>query len=107
MDSISVEDLIRSPAKLIEEAESGQLAIVTKGGRPLFIAVPYDERLANEGVHVGVAVHLYMTETVSLGKAAKIAGFSIGEFINRLGTLKITVIRYSPEELERELAAFG
>ena len=107
MGSISVEQLIRSPAKLIEGAENGQLAIVTKDGRPLFLAVPYDERLANEGVHVAVAIHLYESETVSLGRAARIAGFSVREFIDRLGALKIPVIRYSPEELERELAEFG
>lgn len=107
MGSISVEQLIRSPAKLIEGAESGQLAIVTKDGRPLFLAVPYDERLANEDVHVAVAIHLYASETVSLGRAARIAGIPVREFIDRLGALKIPVIRYSPEELERELAEFG
>lgn len=107
MGSISVEQLIRSPAKLIQEAESGQLAIVTKDGRPLFLAVPYDERLANENVHVVVAVRLYETEIVSLGRAARIAGLSIGEFIGRLAALKIPIARYSPEELEREIAAFG
>ena len=50
---------------------------------------------------------MFETETVSLGKAAKIAGYSISKFIDLLGALKIPVIRYSPEELERELTAFG
>ena len=107
MGSITVEQLISSPARLIEGAQSGQLGIVTQDGRPLFLAVPYDERLANESVHVAVAVHLYATETVSLGRAARIAGDSVGEFIDRLGALKIPVIRYSPAELDQELAAFG
>ncbi len=107
MDAISVEQLIKSPGKLIEDVESGQVAVVTKAGRPLFLAVPYDERLAGEDVHVAVAVRLYESEAVSLGRAARIAGLSIGEFIDRLGALKIPVIRYSAEELERELAAFG
>jgi len=107
MGAISVEQLMKSPAKLIEEAESGQVAIVTKGGRPLFLAVPYDERLANEDVHVAVAVRLYENEVISIGRAAKIAGLSISEFIDRLAALNIPVVRYSAEELERELAAFG
>lgn len=107
MGTISVEQLIKSPAKLIEGVESGHLEIVTKDGRPLFLAVPYDERLASEDVHVAVAIHLYETETVSLGRAARIAGYPIRDFIDRLGALKIPIIRYSPEELERELAAFG
>lgn len=107
MGSISVEQLIKSPARLIEGVESGQLEIVTKDGRPLFLAVPYDDRLANEDVHVAVAIHLFVTETVSLGSAARIAGYSARDFIDRLGTLTIPIIRYSPEELERELATFS
>jgi predicted HTH domain antitoxin len=107
MHAISVEQLIRSPGKLIEDAENGRLAVVTKAGRPLFLAVPYDERLAGEDVHVAVAVRLYESDAVSLGRAARIAGFSTSEFIDQLGALQIPVIRYSAEELERELAAFG
>jgi predicted HTH domain antitoxin len=107
MDAISVEQLIRTPGKLIEDAESGQLAIVTKSGRPLFLAVPFDERLAAEDVHVALAVRLYESDAVSLGKASRIAGMSVSEFIDRLGALKIPAVRYSAEELERELAAFG
>ena len=107
MGAISTEQLIKSAAGLIAEAESGQVAIVTKDGRPLFLAVPYDERLSNEHVHVAIAVRLYENEVVSLGKAAKIAGLSQSEFIDRLGALNIPVIRYSAEDLEREVAAFG
>jgi predicted HTH domain antitoxin len=107
MEAISIEQLIKSPDRLIREAESGQLAIVTKGGRPLFLVVPYDERLAGEDVHVALAVRLYENEVVSLGRAARIAGLSVSELIDRLSALKIPVVRYSAEELERELAQFG
>ena len=107
MGAISIDQLLKNPAKLIEEAESGQVAIVTKGGRPVLLAIPYDERLAKEDVHVAVAVRLYQNEVVSLGRAARIAGLSLSEFIDRLGALNIPVIRYPPEELERELAEFG
>ena len=107
MGAISIEQLIKQPAGLIAEAESGQIAIVTKNGRPLFLAVPYDERFAKEDVHVAVAVRLYENEVISLGKAARIAGLSISEFIDRLGALNIPVIRYPAEDLKREIAEFG
>jgi prevent-host-death family protein len=107
MGAISVEELARRPARLIEEAESGEVAVVTKDGRPLFLAVPYDERLAKEDVHVVVAVHLYEKGIVSIGRAAKIAGLPLTEFIDRLATLKIPVARYSSDELAREVAEFG
>jgi CRISPR-associated exonuclease Cas4 len=70
-------------------------------------AVPYDARLAGEGVHVAVAVRLYQSDAVSLGRGARIAGLSTSEFTGRLGALQIPVIRYSADALERELAAFG
>jgi prevent-host-death family protein len=107
MGAISVEELARRPARLIEEAENGEVAIVTKDGRPLFLAVPYDDRLANEDVHVVVAVHLYEKGVVSLGRAARIAGQSQSDFIDRLGSLKIPIARYSADELSREIAEFG
>lgn len=107
MGAISIEQLLASPAKLIEQAESGQVAVVTKDGRPVLLAIPYDDRLAKEDVHIAVAVRLYQNEIVSLGRAARIAGLSLSEFIDRLGVLDIPVIRYAPEDLEREVAQFG
>ena len=107
MGAISVEQLIKTPSRLIEEAERGQVAIVTKDGRPLFLTVPYDERLAKEGMHVAVAVRLYEKEVISLGKAASIAGVSLSEFIYLLGALKIPAIRYPAADLDREIAEFG
>lgn len=98
---------MQHPDKLVRDAENGQLAVVTKDGRPLFLAVPYDERLAKEDLHVALAIRMYEQEAVSLGRAALIAGLSLGEFIDRLAALKIPVVRYSGEELERELAQFG
>ncbi len=104
---ISIEDLVKSPAVLIAAAESGRIAIVTKDGRPLFLALPCDERLAKEEVHVAVAVRLYENEVTSLGKAARIAALSLSEFIDRLGALNVPVIRYPAEDLQREIAEFG
>lgn len=107
MDAMSVEELVKHPDKLIEDARNGKLSVVTKDGRPIFMAVPYDGPFAVENIYVAVAARLYENEAVSLGRAAKIAGLSISEFIDRLGALKIPVVRYSAEELERELAQFG
>ena len=107
MDAMSVEELKKHPDRLIEGAENGKLSVVTRDGHPIFMAVPYDGSLATENVFVAVAVRLYENEAVSLGRAAKMAGLSISEFIDRLGALKIPVVRYSAEELERELAQFG
>lgn len=50
-----------------------------------------------------LAVKLFETERVSLGQAARIAGYSKRAFIEILGKHGIPVINYSPDELREEL----
>jgi prevent-host-death family protein len=103
MDAFTIRDLRERTGELIRDAEAGKLSIVTKHGQPVFVAVPFDETLLKEGVGVALAVK---HEVISLGKAAKLAGMPISEFIDHLGALKISVVRYGKEDLQRELAAF-
>jgi predicted HTH domain antitoxin len=50
-----------------------------------------------------LAVKLYETERVSLGQAAKLAGYSKRAFIEILGRQGVPVFNYSPDELREEL----
>jgi predicted HTH domain antitoxin len=59
--------------------------------------------LSKDEVQTFLAVKLYETERVSLGQAAKLAGFSKRAFIEILGKYKVPVINYSPDELREEL----
>lgn len=107
MDTFTVRELRERTGELIRDAEAGKLSIVTKYGQPVFVAVPFDEVLVREGVAVALAVKLFDEEHVSLGKAAKLAGMSPPEFMEHLAQLQIPVVRYSAEELDRELETFG
>ncbi|NOX75109.1 MAG: type II toxin-antitoxin system prevent-host-death family antitoxin [Gammaproteobacteria bacterium] len=106
MDTFTIRDLRERTGELVRDAEAGQLSMVTKHGHPVFVAVPFDETMLREGVTVALAIKLFDSEVVSLGKAAKLAGVSQSEFIDYLGALKIPVVRYEQNELEREVAAF-
>lgn len=59
--------------------------------------------LSKDEVQTFLAVKLYETERVSLGQAARLAGFSKRAFIEILGKYKVPVINYSPDELREEL----
>ena len=48
-------------------------------------------------------VKLFETGKLSLGQAAKMAGYSKGTFIELLGKLGVPVIDYPAEELAQEL----
>jgi predicted HTH domain antitoxin len=73
----------------------------------LFLAFPFDELLLKCGVNVDLAVHLFDTETISLGQAAKLAGMPLPVFMDHLKHAGVPVARPRPAELEQELAAFG
>jgi len=67
--------------------EAGKLSVVTQDGQPIFMVVPFDEILVREGVNVALAIKLFDEETISLGKAARLAGMSVVEFMDCLTTL--------------------
>lgn len=53
------------------------------------------------------ALSLYRDEKISLSAAAEIAGMDIYEFIAECRRNNISVISYSPEELDKELDNFN
>ena len=101
MSSISVEQFLEHPARLLSEVQVGEVAVVTRDGEPVFMAVPTGA--GKRGVPLEIAVSLFDHEQVSLGVASRIAGLSISEMIDELGRRRIPVIRYSGEELAEEM----
>ena len=50
VDVFSVRDLRQRSGDLLKNAENGQVAVITKHGRPAILAVPFDARLLDLGV---------------------------------------------------------
>ena len=103
MDVFSVRDLRINSSTLLKGAEEGRLSLITKRGRPSALAVPFDERLCKLGVNRDLALHLFEAGSVSLAKAAKIAGVSIDQFLSLLASAGIPAVDYPPEELDDEM----
>ena len=59
--------------------------------------------LTKDEAQILLAVKLYETERVSLGQAAKLAGYSKRAFMEILGRQGVPVFNYSPDELREEL----
>lgn len=106
MDTFTVRDLREHTGQLIHDAEAGKLSLITKHGRPVFLAVPFSEDLLELGLRQVLAVKLYQENAFSLEKAAKLAGISLEAFIEILGSMGIPVVSYSATELHRELKNF-
>ncbi len=107
MHTLTDEDLQRAPQQLLADARRGELTVVTSNGRPMMLAVPLADGAPMRSALVDLAAALFDREEVSLGTAARIAGLSYSEMIDELGRRGIDTIRITPEELERELAAWG
>lgn len=107
MHTLTDEDLQREPHQLLAEARRGQITVVTTNGRPVMLAVPLADGVPMRSALLDLAAALYDREEISLGTAARIAGLSYSEMIDELGRREIDTIRITPEELERELAAWG
>jgi predicted HTH domain antitoxin len=69
------------------------------------LEVELPSNLSEDEARLLLAIKLYEVGKVSLGQAAKLAGFSRRAFIDVLGRHKIPVFEYSPEELRQEIDA--
>ncbi len=106
MDTFSVRDLREHTGMLIHDAEEGKLSLITKRGRPVFLAVPFSEEMLEMGLPLTLAVSLYKEGSIALEKAAKLANQSLEIFIEILGKLGVPVVNYSIAELHNELQTF-
>ena len=103
MGSISVGQFLEHPDRLLSQAQGGEISVVTRDGEPVFMAIPMGAQLDSQEVRLELAISLFVREQISIGVASRIAGESIGEFIDELGKRRIPVTSYSGDEFEEEL----
>ncbi|MBW4611239.1 MAG: UPF0175 family protein [Hassallia sp. WJT32-NPBG1] len=68
------------------------------------LTVELPPNISIEEARLLLTVKLFETGKLSLGQAAKLAGFSKKTFIELLGKMGVPVIDYPAEELEREMS---
>lgn len=103
IDVFTARDLRNRSGKLMRDAEQGHLSLITKHGRPKMVAIPFDEKLLEHGVHHALALHLFESGKLTLVQAAKLADMKLNTFIRHLGAAGIHAVDYPSEELEKEL----
>lgn len=103
LNIFTVNELSQRTAELLEDAQHGRLVLITNQDRPTFLAVPFDERLLEHGLHRAMALHLFESKLLTLAQASQLATLSLEEFIELLGEVGIPAVDYSPEELNEEV----
>jgi len=104
MQSFSIRDLRERSGVLSQEAEQGNLSVVTRHGHPLFISLPFSDELLSQGVHIVLATRLFKEGDISFGKAAKMAKMTLADFTEYVSRLGLSVVDFSENELNQEMS---
>ena len=103
MHTLTADELNSQPQRLLDDARRGQPDIVLFEGEPAMLTVPLGDQTSTSATLLELAVALYESDQVSLGRAAEVAGLPYSRMIDELGRRSIPVVRYSVEDLDREL----
>jgi len=74
MEVFTIRDLREHTGALVRNAEEGRLSVVSKHGKPLFVAVPFTDALLSAGVSVSLADKLVQSGELSVAAGAKLSG---------------------------------
>jgi prevent-host-death family protein len=107
IDIFTVRDLRARTGDLLRDAEEGRVSLITKHGRPVILAVPFDERLLQEGVNRALALRLFEEGDATLSQAAKVARLTVDEFLDLLDSAGIPAVDYPAEDLDGEMEIAG
>lgn len=103
MHTLTADELAAEPQRLLDDARKGQADIVLVEGQPVMLTVPLGADAGSPEALLELAVRLYESDQVSLGRAAEVAGLPYGRMVDELGRRGVPVARYSTDDLDREL----
>lgn len=116
MKTVSVRDLSHKGVSRIVATAEREPVLVSKNNEPavwMLSAVELSRVASLDGgddvyqsAMTLVAVDLFRRDVLSLGKAARLAGMDLADFIELCGAMHVPVLREPPEGFESELVRF-
>ena len=103
MEAFAVRDLREHTGELVRNAENGEYSVVSKHGKPLFVAMPFNDALLKAGVSVALADKLVLKAELSVAAGAKLAGLPYARYLQHLGALGYSMLSES-SDIDAELA---
>ena len=92
MEAFAVRDLREHTGELVRNAENGEYSVVSKHGKPLFVAMPFNDALLKAGVSVALADKLVLKAELSVAAGAKLAGLPYACYLQHLGALGYSML---------------
>lgn len=92
MHSVNVRNLKNNPSQAIDATENGPV-LVLKGNEPRALMVGFSAEIFENPqlIKRALAAALFKDGVLSLGRAAKIAGTSVSDFISHISDLGIPI----------------
>ena len=103
MEAFAVRDLREHTGELVCNAEGGRLSVVSKHGKPLFVALPFDEAMLAAGVSVALADRLVQSGELSVAAAANLSGMPYARYLQHLGAMGYSLLDEA-SDLDQELS---
>lgn len=108
MEDLLIFDLDRDSQAIARAAEAGEMFLVTKNDRLLFVgAHPANQRFVDSGITADLACQLVARGMVTLGVGALIAHQPLETFIETAGKRGVVLVDYPGEEILEELERLG
>ncbi|KQP13219.1 type II toxin-antitoxin system Phd/YefM family antitoxin [Pseudorhodoferax sp. Leaf267] len=103
MQSFAVRDLRAHTGELVRNAEAGEYSVVSKHGKPLFVAVPFTDALLDAGVHVALADQMVLRGELSVAASAKMARQPYAHYLQHLSSQGYSVLDDAADAVEADL----
>lgn len=104
MKAVNVRQLKNNPSEALRMARE-QPVVVMNRDQPEALLVHLDDEvlLKEPGVRAALATALYRSESLSLGRAARLAGMGLAEFMQHVSRLGIPVVRGSAQSVREDV----
>lgn len=94
MKAVNIRQLKNNPSEALRLARQEPVVVMNRDEPEALLVHLDDETLLSEpGVRLALATALYRSESVSLGRAAKLAGVTLADFIQHVSRLGIPAVR--------------
>ena len=104
MKSVNIRQLKNNPSAVLRMARKDLVVVMNRDQPEALLFHLDDEGLLGEpGVRLALATALYKSESLSIGRAAKVAGMPLEAFMVEMGRAGIPVIRGNARTLREDL----
>lgn len=104
MKSVNVRQLKNNPSDALRMARKAPVVVMNRDQpEAVLVHLSDDSLLGEPGVRLAIATDLYRSGSISLGRAAKVAGMALAEFMQEMGRAGIPVIRGNAKTLRQDI----